>query len=131
MMKRLEQAYLLLAGAVAVLTGLGMVTMPAAFYGSYGINAAASVNLVNELRSPGLWMMLAGLAMGLGAAKAEMRATSLGIAAAFYLSYSAARSISIALDGLPDAGLMAAMALEIGLGVGALALWRMRSTSAV
>lgn len=123
MIARLETAYLLLAGAVAVLIGLGMTALPAVFYGSYGIDTAISVNLVNELRSPGLWLVVVGIAIGLGAIRPGVRRLALGIAAAFYLSYAAARGVSLILDGLPDTGLMIAMASEVLLGGIALLLW--------
>lgn len=125
MMERLRTPYLILAAAVVMLIGLGMVAMPVAFYGGYGIDAAASVDLANELRSPGLWLVVTGAAIGAGIWSPEMRHTSLGIAAAFYLSFAAARGVSLATDGIPGTGLMAAMASEILLGAaGALLWWR-------
>ena len=127
-MERLETVYLLIAGAVALLIGSGMVIMPATFYGSYGIDPSGSV--ANELRSPGLWLVLAGLAIGLGTFKRDIRHVSLGIAAALYLSYAAARGVSIVADGLPGPGLLIAMASEVLLGIGGtLLFWRQRSTA--
>jgi hypothetical protein len=127
MTSRIETGYLLLAGAVAILIGLGMVAMPSAFYGSYGIDTSRSVDLVNELRSPGLWFVTVGLVVGLGTLRSEMRQLSLGLSAAFYLSYAAARGISITLDGLPGTGLTLAFASELLIGTAGLVLWRIRS----
>ena len=90
----------------------------------------ASTRRANELRSPGLWLVLAGLAIGLGTFKRDIRHVSLGIAAALYLSYAAARGVSIVADGLPGPGLLIAMASEVLLGIGGtLLFWRQRSTA--
>lgn len=123
MIARVATGYLLVAGAVVASIGLGMVAMPAAFYGSYGIDPHISVDLANELRSPGPWLVMTGLVIGLGAFRPDLRRLSLGTAAIFYLSYVAARGVSIALDGLPGAGLMIAAASELVLGMGGAALW--------
>lgn len=129
-MERLETVYLLIAGAVALLIGSGMVIMPATFYGSYGIDPSGSVDLANELRSPGVWLVLAGFAIGLGTFRRDIRHVSLGIAAALYLSYAAARGVSIVADGVPGPGLLIAMASEVLLGIGGtLLFWRQRSTA--
>ena len=73
MIARLESGYPLLAGVVAALTGLGMIALPGAFYGSYGIDPAASIDLANELRSPGLWLALIGFIIARGALRPDMR----------------------------------------------------------
>ncbi|UYQ74011.1 DUF4345 domain-containing protein [Pelagibacterium flavum] len=129
MMERLETIYLLAAGAVALLIGLGMVALPDPFYAGYGIDPAASTDLANELRSPGLWFVLVGATMGLGPFRPGLGRIALGIAAAFYLSYAAARGVSLVLDGLPGSGMLLAMMSELLLGtIGALLVWRRRST---
>ncbi|WP_417581882.1 DUF4345 domain-containing protein [Pelagibacterium sp.] len=129
-MGQLEVAYLSLAGAVALLIGAGMVFMPAPFYGSYGIELMESVDLANELRSPGLWLALVGVSIGVGTFRRHLRSLSLGIATMLYLSYAAARSVSIALDGLPGTGLLIAMAAELLLGLGgAFLVWRHRKSA--
>ena len=62
--------------------------------------------------------------------KRDIRHVSLGIAAALYLSYAAARGVSIVADGLPGPGLLIAMASEVLLGIGGtLLFWRQRSTA--
>ena len=90
MIARLESGYLLLAGVVAALTGLGMIALPGAFYGSYGIDPAASIDLANELRSPGLWLALIGFIIaadgppGPGLITAMTSELLLGIAGALF-----------------------------------------------
>ena len=127
MIARLESGYLLLAGVVAALTGLGMIALPGAFYGSYGIDPAASIDLANELRSPGLWLALIGFIIARGALRPDMRRLSLAAtAAAFYLSHAAARGLAIAADGPPGPGLITAMTSELLLGIAGALFWRRR-----
>lgn len=121
-MTRLTQAYLALAALTALFVGLGMLTMPAAFYGSYGIDPTLSPSLASELRSPGVLLTTIGLFFAYGSFAPQWRSLALWAAAIFYLGYATARALSLALDGVPSSGLLAAGAFELALGLGAAAL---------
>lgn len=121
-MIRLTQAYLALAALTALFVGLGMLSMPAAFYGSYGIDPTLSPSLANELRSPGVLMTSIGLFFVYGIISPQWRNPALWTAAIFYLGYATARALSLALDGLPSTSLIAAGAFELALGLAAAVL---------
>lgn len=121
-MIRLTQAYLALAALTALFVGLGMLVMPAAFYGSYGIDPTLSPSLASELRSPGVLLTTIGLFFGYGIISPQWRNLALWAAAVFYLGYATARTLSMALDGIPSTGLLAAGAFELVLGLAAAVL---------
>ena len=121
-MTRLIQAYLALAAATALFVGLGMLSMPVAFYGSYGIDPTLSPSLASELRSPGVLLTTIGLFFAYGIISPQWRNFALWAAAIFYLGYASARTLSLALDGIPSTGLLAAGAFELALGLAAAAL---------
>lgn len=121
-MVRLTQAYLALTAATALFVGLTMLSMPVAFYGAYGIDPTLSPSLASELRSPGVLLTTIGLFFAYGIISPQWRTPALWAAAVFYLGYAAARALSLALDGIPSTGLLAAGAFELTLGLAAAAL---------
>lgn len=121
-MIRLTQAYLALAALTALFVGLGILSMPAAFYGSYGIDPTLSPSLASELRSPGVLLTTIGLFFAYGIFSTQWRNPALWATAIFYLGYATARTLSLALDGIPSTGLLAAGAFELALGLAAAAL---------
>ncbi len=121
-MTMLTQAYLALAAITALFVGLGMLSMPVAFYGSYGIDPTLSPSLASELRSPGVLLTTIGLFFAYGIISPQWRSLALWAAAIFYLGYATARTLSLALDGIPSTGLLAAGAFELALGLAAAAL---------
>ncbi|KFL32481.1 hypothetical protein JP75_02705 [Devosia riboflavina] len=121
-MIRLTQAYLALAALTALFVGLGMLSMPVAFYGSYGIDPTLSPSLASELRSPGVLLTSIGLFFAYGIISPRWRNFALWTAAVFYLGYATARALSLALDGIPSTGLLVAGAFELALGLAAAAL---------
>lgn len=121
-MLRLTQVYLALAALTALFVGLCMLSMPVAFYGSYGIDPTLSPSLASELRSPGVLLTTIGLFFAYGIISPQWRNLALWAAAIFYLGYATARTLSLALDGIPSSGLLAAGAFELALGLAAAAL---------
>lgn len=121
-MIRLPQAYLAIAALTALFVGLGMLSMPVAFYGSYGIDPTLSPSLASELRSPGVLLTTIGLFFAYGIISPHWRNFALWTAAIFYLGYATARALSLALDGIPSTGLLAAGAFELALGLAAAVL---------
>jgi len=121
-MIRLTQAYLGLAALTALFVGLGMLSVPVAFYGSYEIDPTLSPSLASELRSPGVLLAAIGLFFAYGIASPRWRNLALWASAVFYLGYATARALSLALDGIPSTGLLAAGAFELTLGLAAAVL---------
>lgn len=112
---------LLVAGLVAVGIGGTILVAPGAFYATYGIELANDVSLINEVKAPGSALLTLGLLIIAGIFAGALTFASTVIAAALYLSYGMARLLSIAIDGTPDSGLVAAALIE--LAIGAASMW--------
>jgi hypothetical protein len=63
-----------------------------------------------------------GLFFAYGIISPQWRNLALWAAAIFYLGYATARALSLALDGIPSSSLIAAGAVELALGLAAVAL---------
>ena len=90
---------------------------PAAFYASYGIDAASNVDLLNELKAPAGLLFVTALVMLIGVFVSSFTERSLGVAALVFSSYGFSRVLSISIDGMPNNALVSAALLEIALGV--------------
>ena len=108
---------LLASGLLAAGIAATIFVVPDAFYASYGIEIGRDVNLANEMKAPAGLLFLAGLAMLAGVFRAEHAVSSLTVAAVVFLSYGLSRSLSMALDGIPNAALAGAAAFEIAIGI--------------
>ncbi len=115
------QLILFVSGFVAVAIALAILFAPEAFYGSYGIDIAGNATLVNELKAPAGALFLAGILMFAGVVRRDLTVVSLTTAAVVYLSYGLSRVMSIALDGLPDSGMVGAAGFELLVGAVCLA----------
>ena len=119
-------ALLLVAGAMLILVGTWIIASPLDFYAANGIDPGANPSLLNELKAPAGFLLAAGLFM-IGAIFLRRQAdTALWLAALIYLSYAGSRFASMALDGLPAAGLVQAAAFEGIVGLACLAVVAMR-----
>ncbi len=110
---------LLFAGATAAVIGGFIIAAPALFYSTYGITLGHDVSLLNELRAPAGALFASGLFIASGAVVKRLRFASAVVATLLYLSYGAARLLSIAIDGPPAGGLVQAAIIELLIGVGA------------
>ena len=118
----MTRAYLILAGIIGIALGTMILFAPVAFYASYDIAPAGQVNLLNELRSHGLGLLLAGLFIATGGFQPRLARAATMVATAVYLSYGISRLIAVALDGLPSSNLLLAGGVEIVIGLVGLAL---------
>jgi hypothetical protein len=118
----MTRVYLILAGIIGVALGTMILFAPVAFYASYDIAPAGQVNLLNELRSHGLALLLAGLFITTGALQPRLARAATMVATAVYLSYGVSRLIAVALDGLPSSSLLLAGGVEIAIGLVGLGL---------
>ncbi len=123
-------ALLLVAGAPLILIGILILASPADFYAANDIDLGTSVSLVNELKAPAGLLLAAGLFI-LGAIFARSQVdTALWLAALIYLSYAGARLASMAIDGVPAAGLVQATLIEGIVGGACLAALMIRQVPA-
>jgi hypothetical protein len=118
---------LAVSGLIAVVIGASILLAPAQFHASYGTELGADANLRSEIRAPGGALLVLGLLMWVGVFVEAFALASTAIAGAVYLAYGAARLLSIALDGMPSEGLLAAGAIELVIGAACVAaLLRLR-----
>ena len=119
---------LVASGLIAGWIGAQLLIAPIPFHANNGIELGTQASLLSEVRAPGGALLALGILMIPGAFAASFTLTSTSIAAAVYLAYGASRLLSIALDGVPSSGLVAATVIEIVFGV-ACALFLLRATS--
>jgi hypothetical protein len=104
------------AGLAALGIGLAILTVPAGFYGTYGIELGADPNLLSELRAPGANLAVLGAIILLGAFRQSMTRLSAAIGGLVFLAYALGRIVSMALDGMPSSGLIEATVIELVIG---------------
>jgi hypothetical protein len=107
---------LVLSGLIATGVGVGILFVPHAFHASSGLALGNDVNLLNEVRSQGGIVLVAGLFMLFGAFRVTMTWTALILSATLYLSYGLSRLVSVGFDGVPNAAMLQITALELFIG---------------
>lgn len=112
----IEKVFLSLSGLIAAGIAVAIWTVPAAFYGSYGIDLGGDVNLINELKAPAGVLFVAGVAILAGAVRRRFAPASMQVAALLYLSFGASRLASFATDGMPNDSIVSAAVLEVVIG---------------
>ena len=115
-----QNALLLVSGALLILVGTLILASPADFYASNNIELGANVSLLNELKAPAGLLLAAGVFIAGAIFMRNQADIALWLAALIYLSYGISRSASMALDGIPAAGLVQAAALEGIIGLACL-----------
>ncbi|WP_297104806.1 DUF4345 domain-containing protein [uncultured Devosia sp.] len=117
---------LLVTGAlIAFVLSLAVLFAPAAFYAGYGITVGGDIALLNEMKAPAGAILLAALVMAVGLINPAWLGSALLVGALLYLGFGLGRVIALTSDGIPPASLLAAMAVELLLGLGfSQALWR-------
>jgi len=108
---------LLASGLLATAIAATILFAPDAFYSGYGIEIGSNVSLANEMKAPMGMLFLAGVFILVGAFRTEFAVPSLTIATITFLSFGLSRVVSLAIDGMPDSGLVSAAVLEIAIGV--------------
>ena len=108
---------LVLSSLIAMGIGAMILIAPAQFHAGYGIELGTDSNLLSEVRAPGGALLVLGALMLVGVFVRSFTHASASIAAAVYLAYGMSRLVSIGLDGMPGEGLVAAMAIELVIGV--------------
>lgn len=104
------------AGLIALGVGLAILTDPATFYAHYELRIGSNVDLLSELRAPGANLAALGALISAGALHSAWTRMSALLGAIVFLAFAFGRALSMALDGLPSDGLIAAAVIEIGVG---------------
>ncbi|NQU58583.1 MAG: DUF4345 domain-containing protein [Rhodospirillales bacterium] len=122
---------LALSGIIAIGFGAAILFAPEAFYATYGIELGNDASQLNEIRASGGALLGIGLVIASGAIWSKLAFASAIVSVAVYSSYGLSRLLSIAIDGSPDSGLVAAAAFELVIGaVSLFALFRYREERA-
>ncbi len=111
------KALLLLSGAIGAGIGAAILLIPVAFHATTGIELGGNISLLNEVRAPGGALLALGVLVMLGAFASRLTFTSLVVASLLYLSYGAARVLSMVVDGMPASELVLVAGLEIVIGL--------------
>ncbi|MFK8021124.1 MAG: DUF4345 domain-containing protein [Pseudomonadales bacterium] len=119
--KMLQKILLLIAGAILLLVSGYILVSPLAFYASNGIVLGSNISLINELKAPAGFLLVAGAFMIRTLLKRGPEELALKLAAVIYLSYALSRFASMGIDGSPASGLIQAATLELTIGVSCLA----------
>lgn len=121
-----QKLLLFVAGAVLILIGTFISASPIDFYASNSIDLGSNVSLLNELKAPAGFLLVAGLFMIGSIFVQRLVDSAMLLATLIYLSYAASRFTSMMLDGIPAAGLVQAAALETVVGLACLAVLLIR-----
>jgi low temperature requirement protein LtrA len=124
-----QKALLFVSGALLTVIGASILTAPVDFFAANDIELGTSVSLLNELKAPAGLLLAAGVFMISAIFIHNRTDGAMWLAALIYLSYAAARLLSMAVDGAPATGLIQAAALEGVLGLACLAVLMIRRTS--
>ncbi|HJL03689.1 MAG TPA: DUF4345 domain-containing protein [Polyangiaceae bacterium LLY-WYZ-15_(1-7)] len=117
---------LALAGLLLLAIGAAVMGAPHAFYAANGITLGTGASELSEVRAPATFLLLAGSVIVLGAFRPPLRSLGLGLTAGIYGGYGLGRLVGVAVEGLPDEGLVAAMALELTVATLALGVLAVR-----
>lgn len=107
---------LLGAGGAAILIGSLLLLTPATLHAPNGVELGSNASLLSEIRAPGGALLATGVLIALGAFVESLTFTSVLVTALVFSSYGIARLVSFAIDGLPASALLAATAVELGVG---------------
>ena len=110
-----------LALGVSGITALGIgaliMTVPQAFYASYGIALDPNPDLLSELRAPGAGLAAFGAVMLSGIVKSSLRQIAFVAALTVFLAFPAGRVVGAVIDGMPSSGIIGALALELAIAM--------------
>lgn len=108
---------LIISGLIASAIGAAILFTPVAFYATYDIELGGNLSLLNEIRASGGALLASGILIISGAFVEKLAFTAIVVSTLLYLSYGLSRIISIAIDGMPEAGITQAALFEILTGL--------------
>ncbi len=115
---KVVKTLLFFSGLIA--TGIGAVTLfaPVEGFGQLGVDLGGQTNLLSFIRAAGGgFVATSGLVIILGVFVPKLTFTSTIIATLMFLSFGVARIFSMAVDGMPANVIVAAIVLEMIIGM--------------
>lgn len=113
---RVLKANLLVSGTILSTVGCVLLIAPAIMHAANGIDLGHDPSLLSEVRAPGGALVALGALVLAGVFLRRLRYAATMIAATVYVAYGFSRLLSMAIDGIPASGIVAATVLEIALG---------------
>lgn len=115
------------AGLLALGIGIAITFWPHGFYAGYGIELGSNPNFLSELRAPGANLAVLGAIIFAGALNRRMARLSAALGSTVFLAFAFGRGVSMVLDGIPEGGIVAALLVELVVGMLCLANLRQRA----
>jgi hypothetical protein len=103
------------SGATSLGIGAFILAAPHAFYASYGIALGPDPSLLSELRAPGAGLVASGAIMLAGIFRQGFAQVAVAFALTVFLTFPAGWIVGMAVDGIPSAGILAALVLELAI----------------
>lgn len=108
---------LALSGLLLTFVGSMRLANPVKSYlKNSGISLGSDVNLLNEMRGVGAFMMMAGITTLLGTFIPQLTIASLVVALLVFLGFAIGRIISMRADGKPNKLIIQGLIFELVLG---------------
>lgn len=112
--------FLVLAGLVGILVGVGLTFFPVEMQAGYDNMISGNISQLSETRAQGTAILTISTVILIGAFRSGWKYIAVFLAAIVFLSYGIGRLVGILTDGVPVAGLLVAMIVELLIGVIAL-----------
>lgn len=122
-MKNSKALKTLLVFSGLIATGIGVVTLfaPVEGFGRLGIDLGGQINLLSFIRAVGgAFVVTGGIVIILGVFVAKLTFTSTILATLMFLSFGLGRLFSMVIDGMPGDVIVAAIVLEMIIGLAGL-----------
>lgn len=113
---KILKTVLILAGMIAAAIGASMLLSPVAFHAKNSVTVGGSISSLSEARATGGGLLVMGVLIAAGAFVTRLTFTSAVLSALLFLSYGTSRLVSMAIDGIPTAGLIQATVIELVVG---------------
>jgi hypothetical protein len=122
---------LAIAGVSALVIGAFILIAPHAFYAGYGVTLGEDANLLSELRAPAANLAALAIVMLVGIFRSGFAPVSMAVATTVFLAFPAGRIAGLLMDGVPSAGVLAAFAIEVVIGIVCVTAFRKSGAAAI
>jgi hypothetical protein len=121
-----EKTALSISGVTALGIGAFILSAPHAFYAGYGITLGDDASLLSELRAPAAGLAGLGILMLAGIVRHAWAPLSIAAALTVFLAFPAGRLVGLVVDGMPSAGILGALIVELAIAALCLVTFRHR-----